>query len=98
MQAVKLNPEDPLPYYHLGNAHYMLCDYQQAIKNYKKSLSLDARNSQVHFNIGSALSALRQFAGALKHYKHAIELKERNTPAILCLAEIYIELGKLEKA
>ena len=52
----------------------------------------------MHFNIGSALSALRQFAGALKHYKHAIELKERNTPAILCLAEIYIELGKLEKA
>ena len=27
-KAVKLTPEDPQPYYHLGNAHYMLQNYK----------------------------------------------------------------------
>ena len=97
-KAVKLNPDDYLVYYHLGNAHYMLSDYEKAVKNYRESLVIDNTNSQVHFNIGSALSALKLFYEAQKHYMQAICLKENNTPAYLCLAEVYIELGKLKKA
>ena len=56
-KAVELAPEDAEPYYHLGNAFYMLGLHADAIENYIISLNFDYSNGQVHFNLGSAFSA-----------------------------------------
>ena len=76
----------------------MMCSYNDAITNYKKSLELVNDNSQVHFNLGSAYSAIKKFKLAEKHYKLSIELKPHNSPAHLCLGDVYIEMKRLAKA
>ena len=91
-----LSPDDPLPYYHLGNAYYMMAMYEDAIDSYKHSLALDDENGQLHFNIGSAYSALEQFETAEKHYNLSIKYKKSNLPSYLCLGEVQIELGNYE--
>ena len=76
----------------------MMCQYNEAISSYKKSLELVNNNSQVHFNLGSAYSATKEFKLAEKHYKLSIELKASNVPAHLCLGDVYIEMKDLSKA
>ena len=51
MKAVSLSPNEATPYYHLANAQYMMCQYNDAILNYKKSLelvSINAINDKVY--------------------------------------------------
>jgi import receptor subunit TOM70 len=86
--AIQANPDDPDIYYHRGQVHFILGDFELAIKDYLKSTSLDDKFifSQVQYavaqyktgNIGHSTATfrklLRNFEGASEAYNYFGEL------------------------
>lgn len=86
--AIAANPDDPDIYYHRGQVHFILGDYELAIKDYKQSTALDDKFifSQVQYAVAqyktgnvahstaSFRKLLRNFEGASEAYNYFGEL------------------------
>ena len=46
----------------MGNSHYFLTRYAQAIDCYQKALVIDAENPDFHFNLGNAYQEQKDFS------------------------------------
>ena len=85
----------------IGNAHYSLCDYKQALVYHKKLLAIaeklvDRRGMGVAYgNMGNAYQSLGEYQQAKDHYKQALTIsKETGYGELEKLTEK--KLGELE--
>ncbi|MCO5604664.1 hypothetical protein L7F22_058834 [Adiantum nelumboides] len=86
--AIQANADDPDIYYHRGQVHFILGEYERAIEDYQKSTSLDDKFifSQVQYavaqyktgNVGKSTASfrklLRDFEGSSEAYNYFGEL------------------------
>ena len=70
--------EDPNYYLFLGNQFYQQGDYQQAIANYDKCISLAQGVSEVYYLRGNAKAEMKKYLDAKKDYDLAIHFKDRS--------------------
>ncbi|MEI0566034.1 tetratricopeptide repeat protein [Brachyspira pulli] len=71
--------KDPMYYFSKAHNLYNKSKYEEAIKNYNKSIDLDPNNSYAYNNRGLAKNNLEQYFNALKDYDKAIELDPNNS-------------------
>lgn len=73
----------------LANALYDMNEPQEAVENYKKALTLDGQQSDVHYNLANALYLLGKTDEAISHYKQAIELNPNKSESFYNLGNAY---------
>lgn len=71
---------------HLADCYLEITEISEAIRSYRKALSMGHKNAQLLFNFGNALYMHREYAGAVRMYRRAIALDASN-------GEIYYNLG-----
>ena len=82
----------------LGNALQKLEFYEEAIKNYKKAISLNNDVSDLHLNLGLCYKSVNNHKEAIKALTKAAELSPSSDEIQYELAESYFQLQDYENA
>ena len=82
----------------LGNALQKLEFYEEAIKNYKKAISLNNDISDLHLNLGLCYKSVNNQKEAIKALTKAAELSPSSDEIQYELAESYFQLQDYENA
>ena len=69
--------EDPLAYFYIGLAKYLLKDLNKSLDSFSKAIQLDPSNASSFYNRALIKSDLKDFEGASKDYKKALELSPK---------------------
>lgn len=72
----------------LAFASYKLRDFQEAAKNYKKSLALDSTHPNRYYNLGLSYKALGNYNSAKQAFQKAVELEPQNLKYEVALKNI----------
>ena len=64
-----------LRYFKDGNSAYLHRDYQNAIWNYRKAITMDSETPEFHFNLGLVYYELGNYPEALDAYMRVAELR-----------------------
>lgn len=75
-EAQELDPETGAPYYNAGNAWYRMEEYEEALREYDKSLRYaeGELRSDGFFNRGNAYFQMQQYAQAVEAYKEVLRM------------------------
>jgi predicted O-linked N-acetylglucosamine transferase (SPINDLY family) len=73
-RATIANPQSIVARSNLGNAYYLLGDFQQAVASYDVAIALAPKFADAHYNRGTALRGLRQNEAAIESFDRAIAL------------------------
>ena len=95
---VKKSPAKARVYDYLGLAYQKAGDLDNAIRQYRKSLSLDPFYADAHNNIGIAYFDKGLVDDAITHFKHAIEIDPSHADAHYNLGVAYGEKGLIGPA
>lgn len=82
----------------MGPALMRLCNYNQAVTYFDKSLVKNPNSPEILTNKGSALGKLGRFDMALEHYDLALRIDPKFIPALNNKANALAETGNLEQA
>jgi len=96
--VVKKSPFKARTYEHLGLAYHRVGDIDNAILQYKKSLSLNPFQADVHNNIGISYYEKGLVDKAINHFKHAIEINPSHADAHYDLGVAYGDKGLIDLA
>ncbi len=80
----------------VGASYAGLEDYENAIKNYKKSIGINPNYKEAYNNLGNALRASGKIEAAIKNYQKAIYLDPNFAQAYSNLGVIYTDLNILK--
>ena len=82
----------------LGIIKAMRRDQQEAIKLFRKAISIDANNNFVHFNLAKALMEVNKNEDAIVHHKKAVQLAPGHIEAWLNYGVSLTNLERYEEA
>lgn len=80
-RATLANPHSVVARSNLGNAHYLLGNFEQAVASYDVALALKPDFADAHYNRGTALRGLGQSEAAIASFDRAIALNPRYVQA-----------------
>jgi tetratricopeptide (TPR) repeat protein len=75
---LKINDNFVEAYYQIGNIHYNLGNYQQALENLDILLRISPNNFQAYNKRSSIRAALKDFQGAMEDLQKASNLTNAN--------------------
>jgi len=96
--AADISPRLWLAHMWLGDLHADAERYNDALESYRRALSVEPNNPDLHSNIGLVASALGMVSESVAHYESAIALNPRHAYAHNNLAIQLFFCGKLEEA
>ena len=73
-RATMANPQSVVARSNLGNAYYLLNNFEQAIASYDIAIALKPDFADAYYNRGTALRGLRQHEAAIESFERAIAL------------------------
>ena len=77
-QAIKINPNNHVPYRHKGDVLLKKEDYNGAIDAYKKAIVTNPKkNYETYYRKGYAYSKLRDYRQAIESYDEALKVKPK---------------------
>jgi tetratricopeptide (TPR) repeat protein len=79
--AAHIEPDSAAAHFNLGTALTVAGDYESAVLEYQRALTLKKDYAQAHNNLGSILLATGKVAEALPHLNEAIRLDPNNVQA-----------------
>lgn len=97
-QACKHAPDSPDAHYNLAVAFGDKQDAPQAIKHYRKALSLNPTHPQAWNNLGTLLERQQDLTGAEEAYQQAVRVNAANAEAQHNLGTVYLQQGKTDRA
>jgi tetratricopeptide (TPR) repeat protein len=88
--ALQISPNSPNVLLPLGNLHYLLGDYQQALDYYERAKELDPKRYEVYIRIGVINAVfLWNYSAAYENFCKSIRLNYKNHAARSALAWLY---------
>ncbi len=81
----------------MGIAYQMMLNSHEAMRCYKESLKLDARNSQVLNNLGTVYASMKDYGQADRLYRKAIKLDPKDAPILKNLGTNLLAEKKYDK-
>lgn len=87
-----------LRYFKEGNTAFLHRDYQNAIWNYRKAITMDTETPEFYFNLGLVYYELGNFPEALDAYKRAAELRPRLSDTYYNIALVYHRMEQSNEA
>lgn len=98
LAAEGLNPNSGYICNYTGIAYLRLNYYENAIKEFTRSMALNSKYASAVNNLGSAYFAAGNHKKAEKYFKKAIKMKKDEASFYLNLGTLYFETKKPEKA
>ncbi|MFC1528854.1 tetratricopeptide repeat protein [Candidatus Latescibacterota bacterium] len=96
--TIKKSPEKARPYSALGFAYNAVKKYDEAIRSYRKALSINPDYSQAYYNLGNTFSGLGKNEEAIASYREAIRVKPNYPEAYCNLGNSLSSLGRFDEA
>lgn len=93
-----ITPENPDAYNNLGQRYQEQGEYDKAIEQFKKALTINPNFPGALNNIGVCYGKIKQYALAEAALKKAISLKKDDVYAMNNLSIMYMEMGDLDRA
>jgi tetratricopeptide (TPR) repeat protein len=84
-------------WYAFGYLNYLKADYEEAEKNFKKSLKINPTNGLALNNLGAIFSEKKQYVLAIEMAKSAIQADPKEFMFFSNLYKIYQEMGKPDR-
>jgi len=85
-------------YYRIGIYYLSLRNYNHAIDNFEKALSMNPNQKMVYFNMGAVYIRLENWEKAIECYEESIKRGEEKANSYYNLGFIYDELKNYEEA
>jgi tetratricopeptide (TPR) repeat protein len=98
LEAIRLDPKDPVVHCDIGNALTQKGDLTGAIGAYRQAIALKPDFAQAHYNRGVAYGYLDQYEKAVDDWSQAIKLDPKFRIAWYNRGKAYGYLGKYDKA
>ena len=95
---IKSYPNEPLLYNISGVCYKEIGKLDEAVKSFKKALTIKSDYAEVHYNLGVTLQELGQQDAAVKSYEKALAIKPDYANACNNLGNILKDLGQLDAA
>ena len=94
----KVNLDDSEYYFDKGYDYYMLAEYDNALINLNKSISIDSNNSKAYHSRGNVKFELKDYSGALSDMNLAINLDDENIFAYRDRGELKTVINEYDEA
>lgn len=85
-------------YYNRGNVYYLKRQYENAIADYKKAISIDRNYESAHYQLANCYKALRRYRPALQQYKISLNLIPDSVRTYNSRALAFVHLGRYQEA
>jgi len=95
--AIKLNPNDPLPYRMIGLSYYKKSNYDEALKYLTISLAMEGENTITLSIIGNIYYSQKRYNNAVLVYEKLFNT-ENNSFVAFRLVKSFINVGKYKEA
>jgi tetratricopeptide (TPR) repeat protein len=96
--AAKKSPWKPRPFNNAGEAYEKESNYQLAVENLKKAISLAPDYDYARNNLGTVYGKLNQLDLAIKEYKHVLKVNDHFPTAHFNLGKVYEIKGVPDEA
>jgi tetratricopeptide (TPR) repeat protein len=97
-QAIKVKPNFPLAYLHLGNVYHKLSRFTEAENAYKKAIEINPGFAEAYNNLANTFGMLGRHKEAQKAALQAIKIKPDFAEAYFTLGAAYLGQGHLPQA
>lgn len=91
--VIRKYPLEARPYNNRGLAYHRKGEYEKAILEFKRAISLSPDYDLVHANIGDSYREIGDTDKALEHYQKYVKLRTDDGDGIVRLANIYARQG-----
>ncbi|MDX2440711.1 MAG: tetratricopeptide repeat protein, partial [Desulfobacterales bacterium] len=78
---------------YMANAYLQLDDAENAIKTYKRAISLNTTSDELHIKLGNLFYAQERYQEAQNEYEKAVELNP-TAKSLYSLGQAYLETGR----
>lgn len=97
-QVVAEDPNVIDAWFNLGNAHFKVGRYEDAIKYFKRALELKPDYDLPVINMANAYRRLGRDDAALAGYEHYLTIDPKNAPVYYQIGEIYLDRNDVSRA
>lgn len=98
VQAIKINPLDPLPYVNIGNSLAKNLQFEEAEKYFNLALDVDSEYMEAIVGLGVSAFQRLDYDACERHFKRALELKPDHVTVMTNLGNCYSVQGKYDEA
>src|SRR5438270_9052376 len=96
---MRVYPRDERPASNLGSFYRDVCEYQQAIAQFKEACRMNPKNYIVHEDLIELLTAAGEFAKAREAYSEMVRMKlDDDAPHVYMYAVAFLEHDRKEMA
>jgi tetratricopeptide (TPR) repeat protein len=96
--ALKIADDDPKLWNNLGNVQLDLEEYEDAIKCFRKAISMDDTFAGPHYCLSLVYEFTQRYPEAIAELEHAIRLNPKDTFFLNRIAALHFGIGQFEKA
>ena len=102
-ESLKLNKDFSVTYFYRGAAYHSLEEYDEAMLDYTKAISLDDKMTDAYYNRAKIILSRKDIENpdiqkAIKDLEKALELDEKFADALYAMAAAYKKLEDYHKA
>lgn len=98
IEAIKINPLDPLPYVNIGNSLAKNLQFEEAEKYFNLALSVDEAYMEAIVGLGVSAFQRMDYPACEQHFKRALELKPDQVIVMTNLGNCYSVQGRYDEA
>jgi tetratricopeptide (TPR) repeat protein len=98
MQRVQADPQNPDNLVALGWIFFQQGDYNKAVAEFDKAMTIDREHFAANFNLGIAYMQVEKFDQAVRAFRNIIEFAPRDYATRLNLGICYMEIERPEDA
>ena len=96
--AIDISDNNYVAWGYLGEYYYGQKRYQDAVRSYDRSLTINSRQADMQYNIGLAYFDLGEYEKAVNHYRESLAIEPGRPDAHYELALSYAALGRFGEA
>lgn len=93
-EAIRLEPDDPVLHFNLGNALFACKEVAAAAEHFRQAVERDSCYVEGWNNLGNVLDILEDYEAAIDAYERALQLVPTYADAHYNVAETLVKLGR----
>ncbi len=96
--TIKTAPNNAYAYHVLASAQQCMSQYDNAVENYNKALTLDQKAPETHYFLGNLYREINSLEKSAHHFREALTLNPNYFEAMNNLGAVLISLHKVSEA
>lgn len=97
-KAIQQNDQDPDIYYHRAQLHFIHGEFQEAAKDYQKSIDLDSTFIFSHIQLGVTQYKMGSIASSMATFRRCVKNFDKVPDVYNYYGELLLDQGKFDEA